>query len=62
MCEISEINLLENILPRLENRKVTSSESVFNTIQGKLTDIHPEKSEDQEIIIDIEGIKQENNI
>jgi hypothetical protein len=62
MCEISEINLLENILLRLENRKVSSSESVFNAIQGKLTDIHPEKSEDQEIIIDIEGIKQENNI
>ena len=60
--EISEINLLENILPELENGKVASSGPVFNAIQGELTDIHLEKSEDQEIIIDIEGIKQEKTI
>ncbi len=60
--EISEINLLENILPWLENGKVVSSGPVFNSIQGELTDIHLEKSEDQEIIIDIEGIKQEKTI
>ena len=60
--EISEINLLENILPWLENEKVVSSGPVFNAIQGELTDIHLEKSADQEIIIDIEGIKQEKTI
>ena len=60
--EISEINLLENILPGLENGKVVSSGPVFNAIQGELTDIHLEKSDDQEIIIDIEGIKQEKTI
>lgn len=60
--KISEINLLENILSGLENGKVASSEPVFNAIQCELTDIHLEKSEDQEIIIDIEGIKQEKTI
>ena len=41
---------------------MASSEPIFNAIQGKLTDIHLEKSEDQGIIIDIEGIKQEKTI
>ena len=41
---------------------MASSGPVFNVIQGELTDIHLEKSKDQEIIIDIEGIKQKKTI